>query len=271
MKGVFNMEERFIEFMKNNGLSKNTYESYASDIKFFKQYYYDSYGEELQELIRGDVIQYLAILKRSSAPTTINRKISALKQYNLFLIDEKIQEGIVILDKDYIKVQKAPVKKQLPTVQEINKLKHFTCKDEKNAKRDYCFVVILIYGGVRASEIVTIRLIDIRLEDRIINIIGKGNKFRQIIINNIMYDAIVDYLKEREENNIHSPYLFVGQKTNSTGGKPLSRNFANRLLAKYNELCKIAKLYPHLIRSLFCVNALNAGYTIDQVANQARS
>jgi len=81
MKGVFKMEERFIEFMKNNGLSQNTYESYASDIKFFKQYYYDSYGEELQELIRGDVIQYLAILKRSSAPTTINRKISALKSY----------------------------------------------------------------------------------------------------------------------------------------------------------------------------------------------
>ena len=86
-----------------------------------------------------------------------------------------------------------------------------------------------------------------------------------------MYEAIVDYLKEREENNINSPYLFVGQKTNNTGGKPLSRNFANRLLAKYNELCKIAKLYPHLIRSLFCVNALNAGYTIDQVANQVRS
>ena len=88
MKGVFKMEERFIEFMKNNGLSKNTYESYASDIKFFKQYYFDSYGEELHELIRGDVRQYFDFLKRSSCPTTINRKISALKQYNLFLIDE---------------------------------------------------------------------------------------------------------------------------------------------------------------------------------------
>lgn len=265
------MEERFIEFMKNKGLAKNTYENYASDIRFFKQYYFDSYGEELHELIRGDVRQYFDFLKRSSSPTTINRKVSALKQYNLFLIDKKIQERIVILDADYIKVQKAPVKKQLPTIQEINKLKHFTCKDEKNAKRDYCFVVILIYGGVRASEIVTIRLIDIRLEDRIINIIGKGNKFRQIIINNIMYDAIVDYLKERKKNNISSPYLFVGQKTNNTNNKPLDRNFANRLLAKYNKHCKIAKLYPHLLRSFFCVNALSAGYTIDQVANQARS
>lgn len=265
------MEEKFIEYMKNKGLSDNSYNSYASDIKFFKKYYYDSYGENLNELIRGDIKQYIDYLKRNFSPTTINRKIAALKQYNLFLIEEGIQDNLVIIDKDYIKVQKTPIKKKIPSMQEINKLKHFTCKDKKNAKRDYCFVTILIYGGVRASEIVSIRLIDIKLENRIINIIGKGNKFRQIIINNLMYDALVEYIEERRINNINSPYLFVGQKTNSTGGKHMSRNFANRLLKKYNELCKISVLYPHLLRSFFCVNALNnAGYSIEQVASQAR-
>lgn len=48
------------------------------------------------------------------------------------------------------------------------------------------------------------------------------------------------------------------------------RNFCNRLLNKYKDLCKIDKLHPHLLRAYFCTNALhNAGYTIDQVANQA--
>ena len=147
--------------------------------------------------------------------------------------------------------------------------KHFACRDEKNAKRDFCFISIFVYGGVRESELVTIRLIDIKLEYKFINIIGKENKFRQIVINNYMYDALVDYLEERNSINTNNPYLFVGQK-NKSSKEPLNRNFCNRLLDKYKNLCQIANLHPHLLRAYFCSNALhNAGYSIDQVANQA--
>ena len=127
-----------------------------------------------------------------------------------------------------------------------------------------------MYGGLRESELVNIKITDIRLDDRFINIIGKGNKFRQVIINNLMYDALQDYLEERTAMNIKNPYLFIGQKNQNTL-KPLNRNFCNRLLNKYKEICKIkGKLYPHLLRDFFCSNALhNAGYTIEQVANQA--
>ncbi len=210
------------------------------------------------------------LLKHSSSPKTINRKIAAIKQYNLFLIDEGIQDNLAILEKDYIKIQNTMINKTIPTLQEINKLKHFACRDEKNAKRDYCFISIFIYGGLRESEIVTIRLVDIKLEEKFINIIGKGNKFRQVVINNSMYDALSEYLEERKTMNVDSPYLFVGQKTTGNGGKPLNRNFCNRLLNKYKHLCGIDNLHPHMLRAYFCSNALhNAGYSIDQVANQA--
>ena len=264
------MEKEFIEFMKNEGLSENTYNSYASDVKIFKQYYRDSYGEELNELIHADISMYSSYLKKHSiAPTTINRKIAALKTYNLFLIQKGIQDNIAIRDKDYIKVQKSMVKKKIPTEQEINKLKHYACKDEKNAKRDFCFISIFIYGGLRESEIVSIRLVDVKLDEKFLNIIGKGNKFRQVVINNYMYDAIAEYLEERKSINTDNPYLFIGQKNINTK-EPLNRNFCNRLLDKYKDLCKIDGLHPHLLRAFFCLNALHkAGYTIDQVANQA--
>jgi site-specific recombinase XerD len=110
----------------------------------------------------------------------------------------------------------------------------------------------------------------VRLNERWINVIGKGNKLRQVIINNEMYDALQEYLQERLEMNINSPYLFVGQKTQKNGGKHLNRNFCNRLLSPYKNYCKSTNLHPHLMRALFCTNALhNAGYTVDQVANQA--
>lgn len=264
------MIEDFINYMQNKGVSENTYNSYANDIKMFNKYYEDSYGEESGQLIHADISMYVSYLKKSNfAPTTINRKIAALKQYNLFLIEKGLQENVAIMDKDYIKVQKTMIDKKIPSVQEINKLKHFASRDEKNAKRDFCFISIFVYGGVRESEIVTIRLIDIKLDEKFINIIGKGNKFRQIVINNYMYDAITEYFEERNKIDTENPYLFVGQKNKNTK-EPLNRNFCNRLLDKYKDLCKMAKLHPHLLRAYFCSNALhNAGYSIDQVANQA--
>lgn len=264
------MEEKFIEYLKEKGLSENTYNSYASDIRIFKSYYIDSYGEQLKQLIHADVKMYANYLyKNNLSAKTINRKIAALKQYNLFLIEEKIQDNVAIIDKDYIKIQPTLAKKEVPSQQDINKLKHHSANDSKNPERDYCFISVYVNGGLRESEMVEIRLVDVLLDQRFLNVVGKGNKFRQVIINNEMYDALTAYLEVRKEIKTDNPYLFIGNKNKSTK-EPLSRNFGNRLLNKYKEICNITKLHPHLLRSYFCNNALyNAGYTLVQVANQA--
>ena len=266
------MDEKFFNYMKENGLSENTSTGYARDVKLFKQYYYDSYGEELKKIIHADIPMYSNYLFRQNiSPITINRKIAAIKQYNLFLIAEGIQEDIAILDRDYCKIQNSIINKTLPTEQDINKLKHFSSRDSKCSKRDYCVIILLIYAGLRESEIVNLRLIDIMLEERFINVIGKGHKLRQVIINNIMYDALKEYIEERKQIKTENQYLFIGKKTINNKNH-LNRNFCNRLLDKYKDVCKLDRLFPHLLRAYFCTNALhNAGYSIDQVANQARS
>ena len=262
--------ENFILYMKEQNISDNTCNSYASDIKLYKKYYKDSFGEDLTNLIHEDISMYRSyLLKHNISAISINRKISALKMYNEFLVHEGLQEKVIIIDKDYIKIQKSMIQKQLPSERDINMLKHFSCRDEKNSKRDFCIIILLLYAGLRESELVNLRIVDIKLEERFLNIIGKGNKFRQVMINNLMYNALKDYLDERQNMNIKNPYLIIGQKNKQTP-KPLNRNFCNRLLNKYKEICKINYLHPHLLRSYFCSNALhNAGYTIEQVANQA--
>lgn len=262
--------EKFILYMKEQNISDNTCNSYANDIKLYKKYYKDSFGEDLTNLIHEDISMYRSyLLKHNISAISINRKISALKMYNEFLVNESLQEKVIIIDKDYIKVQKSMIQKQLPSERDINMLKHFSCRDEKNSKRDFCIIILLLYAGLRESELVNLRIVDIKLEERFLNIIGKGNKFRQVMINNLMYNALKDYLDERQNMNIKNPYLIIGQKNKQTQ-KPLNRNFCNRLLNKYKEICKINYLHPHLLRSYFCSNALhNAGYTIEQVANQA--
>ena len=93
-----------------------------------------------------------------------------------------------------------------------------------------CIIILLLYAGLRESELVNLRIVDIKLEERFLNIIGKGNKFRQVMINNLMYNALKDYLDERQNMNIKNPYLIIGQKNKQTQ-KPLNRNFCNRLLS----------------------------------------
>lgn len=187
----------------------------------------------------------------------------------MFLVKENIQDNIAIIDKDYIKIQPTLAKKEVPSLQDINKLKHHSTNESKNPERDYCFISVYVNGELIESKIIEIRLDDVLLEQRCLNVVGKENKFRQVIINNEMYDALVDYLKFRKEIKTDNPYLFIVNKNKNTK-EPLSRNFGNRLLDKYKEICNIGKLHPHLLRAYFYNNTLhNAKYSIVQVANQA--
>lgn len=265
------MIEKFKEELEKEGLSENTCYSYVRDIKLFIEYYEEKYGEKLVTLEHPDITMYINDMKKAgNSPTTINRKLTSLKKYNNYLVDNNIQDAIAVRDKDYIKIQESILSEDLPDIKEISKIKHDIYKNNKNNKRDYCVFILLLYGGFRESEIVSLRVKDIHMQEHIINVIGKGNKFRQVMINNEMYDALEEYLEERNKLEIDNPYLFVGQKSKSNNGQKLNRNFCNRLLEKYKGHCKSTNLHPHLIRAYYCSNALhNAGYTMDQVANQA--
>ena len=72
--------EKFILYMKEQNISDNTCNSYANDIKLYKKYYKDSFGEDLTNLIHEDISMYRSyLLKHNISAISINRKISALK------------------------------------------------------------------------------------------------------------------------------------------------------------------------------------------------
>ena len=82
------MEERFIEYMKENRLSENTISSYATDVRLFIKYFKDQFDEEIIKIEHIIVTEYIKALKNQKRTAeTINRKISAIKMYNDFLIE----------------------------------------------------------------------------------------------------------------------------------------------------------------------------------------
>lgn len=261
------MLEDFKKYMIKNKLSENTYKSYLLDVKLYINYYKDSYGEDFEKLNSIDIQTYKSYLKNieNQKPVTINRKLNALKKFNEYLVYKGIQNDIVIDKRDYIKIAPNFVKKDAPDEKEINKLIHKAV----DSKRDTCIIILASNGGLRAEEIVNIKLIHVHLEQRFIAIIGKGEKYREVTINDKMYKALQEYLEERLQTNQDNPYLFVGKKSGFYKDKPMSRSIVNRILNKYNVEVKIEDLHPHLLRHYFGSTAYyKAGYSLIQIASQ---
>ena len=261
------MLEDFKKYMIKNKLSENTYKSYLLDVKLYINYYKDSYGEDFEKLNSIDIQTYKSYLKNieNQKPVTINRKLNALKKFNEYLVYKGIQNDIVIDKRDYIKIAPNFVKKDAPDEKEINKLIHKAV----DSKRDTCIIILASNGGLRAEEIVNIKLIHVHLEQRFIAIIGKGEKYREVTINDKMYKALQEYLEERLQTNLDNPYLFVGKKSSFYKDKPMSRSIVNRILNKYNVEVKIEDLHPHLLRHYFGSTAYyKAGYSLIQIASQ---
>ena len=190
------------------------------------------------------------------------------------LQSKKIKERIKLFDKLYLEIggklfDDSHASRVLPGFESDAKIQML-----KELKDDLEIIFCINAGDieknkVRAEHGITYDIEVMRLID---NLRSLGFSINSVVVTLYKNQPSVDtFLKKLERNNIktNNPYLFLGQK-NKNNSEPLNRNFCNRLLNKYKNLCNIKDLHPHMLRAYFCSNALhNAGYSIDQVANQA--
>jgi len=129
---------------------------------------------------------------------------------------------------------------------------------EHETKRDYAIVTIMAYAGLRISETLDLKFDDVNLTSREIVVKnGKGNKQRIVYINDKIMNAVKEYLKDR--GNSESEYLFISRQNGQ-----INRTRINQIFNKHSKT-----ITPHKLRHFFCTNALEAGYSIHEVANQA--
>ena len=127
-----------------------------------------------------------------------------------------------------------------------------------NGSRDYAIVTILAYAGLRISECLALTPEDVSLTAKEITVrCGKGDKTRVVFIGDKVVNAVREYLKNRPDTN--SPYLFLSRR-----GGALTRGQVNRIFNSYSDT-----ITPHTLRHFFCSAAIEAGYSINEVANQA--
>ena len=234
------MLEQYKQHLVSQGKSPNTIESYIRNLNAFFKF--------SPELTRTNVLDYKATLTQNAK--TINQILSSIKSYNEYLISNNIIQNMTVLSQDYITIQQS---NSNPTDITYNDVKKFMDKI-KNAKhryayRNYAIVVSLANTGMRISELLNLKLNNYKEE---ITIIGKGNKQRNIQLNDTMMNIIDLYIRNRNSN---SPYLFVSQN-----GDKLDRSTINAI---FNEHSK--KITPHKLRHYFATSYLANGGNIRQL------
>lgn len=250
------MLEDFKEYLRSLGRSDNTVTTYCRDVGLFLSWCRDSFGEEPKLLYRANILEYISYMRnlQNYNPRTVNNHLSSLRNLNVYLIAAGRQTEMVVLDSDFMKIQ---IQYASPCTVEKKDVEAFRQRLlEGGNKRDYAIVTLYAYSGIRRSECVNLRLDQVDLVAKEIRIVGKGDKHRIVYINDKIVHAIREYLKVRHSD---SPYLFVSRQS----GK-MNPSRINQIFNQYSDV-----ITPKTLRHYFCSNALDTGYSIHEVANQA--
>ena len=252
------MLEKFQAYLREEGKSENTVKAYCQAMRGYLRWYEETFGREMKIFYRTNVLDYISYLRtvKCLSNRSINAKLAGLQSYSYYLISLGAMKEPVLNKRDNLKVQLAYASPSTVTKTDVERFRQEIL--EQNGARDYAIVSILAYAGLRISECLQLRMEDVSLTAREIAVrCGKGGKMRVVFIGDKVVNAVREYLKERL--NPDSPYLFPGRN-----GEHLSRGQVNRIFNAHSD-----SITPHTLRHFFCSNALESGYDINEVANQA--
>jgi integrase/recombinase XerC len=137
-------------------------------------------------------------------------------------------------------------------------------KEKPLGSRDLAILEVLYSCGIRVSELVGLNLSSIDFEERLVKVIGKGNKERIVPIGRQALRVIQMYLDEtfhlRKTHQKHDA-LFI----NSKGGR-LSDRSVRTIVKKYTSLCGLmTDITPHSLRHTFATHLLDGGADLRSV------
>lgn len=246
--------ERFLNYLAvEKGLATNTIEAYKRDILRFKDHL-EKTGKDIKQFNRRDITSFINNLRDDGVQAaTIARLIASLRGLCKFFLTEGI------IREDPIENLSTPKSwKRLPRIigtDEVSSLLE-RASGKNLSIRDRAILEIIYSSGLRASEVINIKLGDINFEEGFITVRGKGSKERIIPVNEGTLSVIKEYMRELRPKILkrrNSQYLFLAK-----GAKPLTRQRLWQLVKMYSA--EITEgISPHTLRHCFASHLLDGG------------
>lgn len=206
--------------------------------------------------------QFIAALKKLSQqnlhPRSLARKLSAWRQYSDYLVDKGLWPHNPISS---LKAPKPPERLPKAVDQEtLNRLLDNKPDDETLQIRDHAIFELMYGSGLRLSEVHSLNLDSLLLDEGWVNVWGKGNKQRQVPLGRTAVAAIRAYLPQRQAAGGETA-LF----TNRHGRRLGQRQIQNRLKAWAERQGSPQHLSPHMMRHSYASHLLQASGDIRAV------
>ena len=246
----------FLEFLENDKkLSTNTLQSYKRDIEQYQEYI-DRNNLNYLKMTSSDIEEYFEILKGLNKKTsTISRNLATIRAFYQFLIRTKKTKVDPTAGVHSPKVEKkAP---SILTSQEVELLLEQPKNIDLKGIRDKAMLEFAYATGMRVTEIISLNLSDVNLEQGYV-VCNTGMKKRTIPLGTISLKALKDYIEKARPILIKDESitaLFV-----NVNGKRLTRQGFWKIVKYYKEQAHISKdITPHVLRHSFATHLLQNG------------
>ena len=259
------------------GLAVNTIMAYRDAIKLLLSYASDTLKKNVEQLSVQDIDESLVLdfldhveNTRGCSPRTRNARLAAIRALFGFIARE---EPTLLLHSQTIRT--IPLKRtEHKTVnyledKEMQALLNAVDLHSRTGVRDKALLLLLYNTGARVTEIVQLKLADLRLDGAAqVNLLGKGKKYRSCPLWPETLQSLRDYLKQRIAKDPAVQLLFL-----NANGSPVTRFGVRYIISQYAAKAQsqcpslAAKtVTPHTIRHTTAMHLLRAGNDVNMVS-----
>lgn len=253
-----NIEDYELFLKTEKKLGNNTIDSYILDIIKFYEWNNNS---DITYMSKKQILEYISYLRSHLNEKSINRHISSLKGFYLYLVDNNI-----IRESPLEEIYSLKTKKTLPkylSVEEVDRLLNINLKTPFDY-RNKAMLEVMYATGLRVSELVGLCFSNIDFENSLIRVNGKGKKDRIVPLGEIAQYYLKIYINDYRSkllNKNNYDLIFLNNH-----GKPISRQGFNFILNNIRKEVKIDKdITPHTLRHSFATHLLERGADIRSI------
>jgi integrase/recombinase XerC len=252
---------RYLEYLEiERNYSAHTILSYETDLLRFVQFLRREGIDTFKNVHKEELRTFMSsLLDKGFSQRSIARKIASMRSFFKYLRRQKIIDGnpalVLITPK---------TGKRLPSFLDEESMERLIMSPDRTSprgKRDTAILELFYSTGIRLSELIGLNIGDLKQQEGLIKVRGKGRKERIVPVGRKALDAIDEYLNGEKEHSVKTTIkgddrpLFVMNE-----GRRLYPQAVGRMVRKYiGMVSEIEKKSPHVLRHSFATHMLNHG------------
>ena len=217
----------------------NTARNYLYDLKLFLDYLDEKQIDDIKKVDSRLIYEYIVYMKteKGNSSRSINRRINALKKFFIFLLRERIITHNPLNDIKHLKEN--PRQIQVLSEEKIEELKS---KLEEPYKSIFIF---LLNTGLRIGEFLSLIKSPIKISKNAVIVAGKGNRIRQIPLNQTAMDCILRIREAHQKEKLTYDKIWKEFKKYGIHPHMVRHTFATYLLKKGLDIGSVRDLLGH--------------------------